>query len=249
MKNNERILIGKGRISSIYSDGFYAYKRYPDDYELAWIENEVKIQNEIANHTNLPVIKYELIESNKEIKMEMIQGITLRERMQKQGYKDGLKDLISIQKSIHQFTNLNLPKAKDVFERRIKASNIDQSLKEKALKSLHLVEDKTNLCHFDLHFENIMYEDKKTYIIDWPDAKLASPILDITRSYIIMLEFVPSIAKKYLKSVEENFNVKVTEMNQILSCIAAIRLTETNDKNFKNILKDMINGKLQLTIK
>lgn len=242
-----RQLIGKGRISSIYTDGFYAYKTYPSDYKLSWIEDEVNIQNEISKKTDLPVINYELDRANKEIKMDMIKGITLADKMRHEGYKNGLKDLIEIQKRIHSFTNLNLPKASLVFKSRINDANLDESFKVKALKSLYSIEEKSALCHFDLHFENIMFEGEKLYIIDWVDAKLSNPILDITRSYIIMREFIPSIASKYLKLVKENFNVTIDEMNKILPFIAAIRLTETTNEKFKKSLVDMINGNLVLS--
>jgi hypothetical protein len=39
----ERTLIGRGRVSEIYTDGLYAYKTFQDDYPESWKIYEVKI--------------------------------------------------------------------------------------------------------------------------------------------------------------------------------------------------------------
>lgn len=246
MEEKERQLIGKGRISSIYSDGVNAYKTFPKNYNLDWINYEVIVQNEIYKNTKLSVVKYEINENAKEIKMDLIKGITLANRMRIDKYKNGLQDLVNIQKMIYSYSDLNIPNAHDAFIVRINNSNLDKSIKENVIESLKSIERKNILCHFDLHFENIMFDGERYFIIDWVDAKLANPSLDVARSYIIFKEFIPSLADEYIKLVNSEISISKEEINKALPIIAAIRLLETDNSKFKETLKAMINGDLKL---
>ena len=240
MIDKERKLIGKGRVSSIYSDGLNAFKTYPSDYSLDWIMYEYKIHNEVYKKTNLPLLKYELIESDKEIKMDIINGLSLADRMRKQKYLYGLDDLISLQKDIFKYSDLNIPDAFATFEKRIKESNLEDAIKDKALQSLYSIEKMNILCHFDLHFENIMYDGNKYFIIDWVNALLSNPILDIARVYIILKQYAKRLAYKYLNNVTKQLNINKIDVIKSLPIIASLRLLENDDISFNKTLIELI---------
>lgn len=241
---NERKIIGKGRISTVYSDSIYAYKTFDSSYPKSWIKYEVHVQNEIKDKTNLPVLTYELNEKQNEIKMDLICGTTLADRIRNDGYKHSVEDLIMLQKSIFQYENLDLVDAYSSFEKIIQDSNLDAKLKDQAIKSLYSIEKKSRLCHLDFHFENIMYDQKNYYIIDWVNAKLGNPILDIARSYIILKQFAQRLSKKYLKLITNEMEIQLEDVYKVLPAIAAIRFLEMESNSFSQTLISMIKGEL-----
>lgn len=194
MMINERKLIGKGRVSSIYSDGQKAYKTYPTSYPFSWIKHEFEIQAEITSKTKLPVLRYELLENDREIKMDIIAGLSLADRMRKQKYPNGLIDLVDLQVSTYEYSSLELSDSFEDYKKYIKNSLIDESLKAKALDSLSCIKKMSILCHFDFHFENVMFDGEKYYIIDWVNAKLGNPVMDIARTYIILKQYAMRLA-------------------------------------------------------
>lgn len=240
IKGNYRKLIGKGRISEVYLDNGYAYKTFPNNYPPSWIEYEVSIQNEIYDNTKLPVIQHEFLYDKKEIKMKYINGIELAERIKNQKYKNGLEDLIKLQKKVYEYKSLNLPNAHDSFERRIINSSLEEKIKEIALKSLRQIEKQNFLCHFDLHFSNLMYDGTEYYIIDWINAKLANPILDIAHTFIILKQYVSRYANKYLKMIAKEMNLKESDILKAVPIMASLRLLDGDINDFNKKLIQMI---------
>lgn len=240
MERKARKLIAQGRVGKIYFDGEFVYKTFPQDYDLSWILYEVNVQNEIAKNTNLPVLTYELLEQNREIKMPYIPGVELTQRIQKENYKHGLEDFIALQTSVFEYQGLHLHNAHDEFVLRINQSSLDDQIKSKALASLALIERKNQLCHFDMHFSNIMFDGSKYYIIDWVNAKLGNPILDITRSYVILRQYVKRWANKYLRMICKEMNLKKEDCMKAIPIIAALRILESEDMGFIDELKEMV---------
>lgn len=238
--NLNRKLIGSGKIANIYLDNGYAYKSFRDEYPLEWIAYEVNIQNEIHDNTKLCIPKAELLNDIKEIKMEYIQGYTLAERMRKEKYKFALEDLVDIQLSIYKYSDLKLDHSHEVFTQQIKASTLDSELKEKALHTLTIIEKKNILCHFDIHFLNIMFDQSDYYIIDWVNAKLGNPILDIARTYVILKQYAQRLANKYLKMMVHKGHFQMEELQNAISLMAILRLLEGDVGAFREKLMDLI---------
>ena len=68
MNNNEKVLIGQGKVSKVYLIEGAAYKCFPTSYPLSWIKYEVTIQNEIVSKTKLPILSYDYVNNSREIK-------------------------------------------------------------------------------------------------------------------------------------------------------------------------------------
>ncbi|MFL2095292.1 aminoglycoside phosphotransferase family protein [Marinilactibacillus psychrotolerans] len=236
----KRKLVGKGAVSNIYLDNGFAYKVYSEEYPLDWIEYEVNIQREVIQKTKLRVPNVEFLKNNREIKMDYIDGYTLGERMRKEKYKASLDDLVAIQLSIHQYSHLNLPQSHEVFQKQLEESDLDESLKNKALKILQQIQIKQNLCHFDFHFLNIMYDHKDYYIIDWVNAKLGNPTMDIARTYVILKQYAQRLANRYLKLIVEKENFNIDEIRLAIPLMATLRLLEDDTVSFRDTLLELI---------
>lgn len=236
----ERNLIGKGRIAHILSDGRYAYKTYPEEFPTSWIRYEVDIQNEIKKNTTLDVLSFKYLEEQREVQMGLIKGITLADRMRKFKYKNGLEDMIHLQIKTFDFEDLNLPIAYDAFKDQLLNSHLKQDIKDKALNSLAKIKPIKKLCHFDFHLENIMFDQERYIIIDWVNAKLGHPVMDIARSYIIFKQHAKRLANKYLRLITKEMKIGVEEVYDALPIMAALRMLETDDELFILELEKMV---------
>lgn len=233
--------IAKGTVSDIYRDDTHVYKQYQNSYPLQWIEYEANVQNIVHSHTSLPVSACEFLKDTRQILMPFIEGCTLGYRMQKLKYKDGLNDLISLQHSVHQFESLDLESAHDVFATRIQNATIDHDVKTKALDSLSHIEVKHNLCHFDFHFLNVMFDGEKYHIIDWVNAKIGNPILDIARTYIILKQYATRLSGKYLKQMIVSNSYDQGTIKDAIYVMATLRMLESDSKGFMPQLTQLMN--------
>lgn len=240
----EKKLIGQGRTANVYLYNGEAYKEYAEDHPVEWIKYEVGIQNEVAKKTNLPVFEYTFTSNPHVIKMPYINGCELTYRMRKEKYKNGVEDLVNLQMEIYKYSKLDIPSAFEVYAARINKSKLEDDIKQKALKSLSMIEVKEVLCHLDFHFSNIMYDGNKYYIIDWTNAKLGNPIMDIARTYIIIRQYAFRLSGKYLKLIAKKMKIKIEEIKKAIPLMAALRLLETDGFVFNDQLRAMINEKI-----
>ncbi|MFA5526147.1 MAG: aminoglycoside phosphotransferase family protein [Acholeplasmataceae bacterium] len=238
----EKELIGKGRISKVYKVNGDAIKTFPEDYPIAWIVYEVNLQNEIYQHTQLPVIKYRYEEGSRDIKMPFLDGIELTTRMIRDKYKGGLDDLIQLQLSIYQYKGLNLSNAHDDYPKRLMDSDLDDAIKKIALEAFQTIEKKDVLCHFDFHFSNIMYVNHQYIIIDWVNAKLANPILDVARTYVILKQYLKRSANKYLRNMAKHLEIERLSFEPAIKVMAALRMLEPDTKERMKVLDDLVFG-------
>lgn len=240
MNNNQKVLIGQGKVSKVYLIEGAAYKCFPASYPLSWIKYEVKIQNEIVSKTKLPILSYEYVNNSREIKMPYIKGVDLTYRVRVEKYKTGLEDLIGLQKQVYEYQNIDLLQAHDVFFETLNKSNLDDSIKKIGIDALNEVDIKNNLCHFDLHFSNIMYDHNNYLIIDWANAKLGNPILDIARTYVILRQYAFRLSDKYLKMISKELDIKLIAFAQAIKAMAVLRLIEMSDDEPKQRILDLI---------
>ena len=233
------IKLGEGISATVYSDGKYAYKKYRPNYSVENMKFEVYVQNQIYEHTNLNVAKYEIVDE--QIKLTLINGMHLAERLIKENYVQGLQDFIDLQCMIFKYTDLALADAYETFAAQIKETKIDEALKNKALKSIDKIEKTHHLCHFDYHPENIMYHDDVPYIIDWTNAKMGNPVMDIASTFIIFRLYANDYADLYLNAMlSKGFDLE--KIKDALPVMAFIRLRENKDQNLDQPLKNFING-------
>lgn len=232
--------IGQGKIASVLSDGIYAYKVFPSWYPSECIKEEVRVYKEIRKHTSLHIVDCELLNENHAIKMSLVKGETIAHKMKKEKFPLGIETLIQNQSQIFQYQGLDLEDAFLSFESRINESSLDYNIKAKALKSLHSIERRNILCHFDLHLENIMMSEECIVIIDWVNAKLGNPVMDIARTYIILLQYVKRKANLYLKEICKVLDYDTNDVMNAVPLMAALRLLENDANSFHETLKQLV---------
>lgn len=231
--------IGEGKTATVYSDGEYAYKKYHQHYDKNNIHYEVNVQNEIYNKTKLNVAKYEIVED--QIKMTLFHGVTLADRILVEHYPYWLEDFVDLQSQTYEYEDLELHQSYPIYEKQITASSLNETLKKSALESLARIDKLSVLCHFDFHPLNILYDQEKYYIIDWTNAKLGHPAMDIASTYIIFRQFLPNQADDYITMILAKTGIKMLDVLKSLPVMSFIKLRENEDPEQELLLTSFIN--------
>lgn len=236
--DGSQIEIGHGAQAKVYKYKDDAYKVYNKDYPKEWIDGEYFIQQEICK-TNLPVVHYFETSEPNIIKMNLIDGITLAERMQNEGYLGATHDIVQIHKEIHSYSDIKIPLFSSFAVKDLEHMAVETYKKEKALRYINQIEDTHTLLHLDLHFLNIMYANEKYYIIDWINARLGNPVYDYARTYIIMNEFVPELGKKYLELIFTENKIDDLAFRKALYVMALLRVKEVSNEATNKLIAEL----------
>ena len=230
--------IGEGKTAEIYSDGRHAYKKLRSQYDIGYINYEVKIQNEIYNKTDLNVCHYEIEDDM--IKMPLIGGVEFADLIRIEKYKKWLDDFTDLQCETYTYKDLDLPDAYKVFKDQIESSNLDHIYKLKALESLGKIDKTYHLCHLDFHPLNIKYDQNEYYILDWTNAKLANPAMDIASTYIIFKLYLKRQANKYLNIMVKKTGYQKKDIKDAIPLMAFVKLRKNDVLEHEQLLKDLI---------
>ena len=237
----DRILIGKGAMSSVFLWNKKAYKCFDDNYPKTWIDYEYKVQNEICK-SKLNVPKYYKCSFKNTIKMDYIDGKTTADMISIYGKDKVLEDFINYQEKIHEVKDLDLEELSSFLRKQIRKANITDIQKKNALAYLTEInktkEDKV-LCHMDYHFLNTMYMNEEIYVIDWIDAKIGKAILDYARTYVITYEYAPGFKNKYLKQILKRNNYNKELFKKAVYVNAINRIVEHDSKRIRKLLDEL----------
>jgi len=82
--------------------------------------------------------------------------------------------------------------------------------------------------------------DGSYHIIDWVNAKLGNKVMDIARTYIILVQYAKILSDRYLNKITQKLNINVQDVYNAIPLMAALRLHEMDSKAFNNDLQQMI---------
>lgn len=234
----ERIQIGKGEMATTYLWNGYAYKCFKEGYPKKWMAYEASIQRAISQ-THLLVPHYYESEFPNSIKMDYIEGINRGERMQSEGYQNDLEDLLDLMAQIHKVRDIEIPLLKPTLLKEIEKADIEEVIKQQALRYIESIEDGRCLCHLDFHPSNVMYVDGHNYMIDWMTAKLGNPIYDYARTYVILYEIPYPLDTLYMNLLEQEQKIDMDILYKAILVMAVQRLNEHNNETIRRLIKDI----------
>ena len=81
-----------------------------------------------------------------------------------------------------------------------------------------------------------MYDHSEYSIIDWVNAKLGNPVLDIARTYIILKQYAQRIANKYLKIISKKGGYELEGIKMAIPLMAILRMLETDAESYHGSL-------------
>lgn len=231
-------IIGRGAQAVVYYWQGFAYKVYPEQYPKEWINHELQVQD-VVSRLSLPVVQYESTDDPCVIRMDFIDGITLADRIRRDGYKQGMQDMIMLQKQIHRQMDLQLPDLKQYARYDLDHMTIEAAQKDKALAYLDDIPNRSNLLHFDFHPLNILYAQERYVVIDWINARLGHPVFDFARSYVILNEFAYRLSGKYLSLIRKDKDLDLTDLDKAIYVMALLRTRERVSEATLKLIHDL----------
>jgi thiamine kinase-like enzyme len=224
-----KTIIGKGHTSEVYKEDDRAYKIYPFDFPLEVIEEELRVNQIIAQHTQLPMDPLVATDSPYVLQMKFFGMETLTSKMLNRE-KNVVEDLVNLQMSVFQYRDLPLHNIHERYHRRISASQqLTQEQKNIALRVLSELAYQPTLAHMDFHPNNLIFYDGQYWILDWVNAGCANPLLCIARTYILLHYHAQRRAQKYLSYMSKKNGWSKQLIREVAIIQAAHRITETDD--------------------
>ena len=222
-------IIGHGAQADVIEYYGYAYKLYKNTYPSEWIAFE-KDQQKAVNMAGLSPIRYYDTDDDHMIKMDLIRGVMLETKM-KEGFEGGFDTIAEAFRRIHNadISNIDMPRMIDTLrfvmteEECTKAAPVIEHLSEKY---------KSCICHLDMHFQNIMIPDDGSdfIIIDWMNTRIAPPVFDYARTYVVIEEFVKELIPYYQSAIAEDISKLGITDQDMEDAISVIRIIRNHEK-------------------
>lgn len=195
-------IIGKGAQAEVLLYHEFAYKVYNQSYPTEWIAFE-KQQQQAVNKAGLCPVKYYDTDDPHIIKMDLVVGEQL-DKAPEEGFRLLAKAFCFVHEA--DASNTTIPPLSDTAglmlsdEEKAEVIPVIDRLSQKY---------KSCICHLDMHFLNIMIPndttliaDKINYtIIDWMNTRVAPPVFDYARTYVIFNEFAKEALEFYKAAV------------------------------------------------
>ena len=199
-------IIGKGAQAEVLLYHGFAYKVYNQSYPAEWIEFE-KQQQQAVNKSGLCPVKYYDTDESYIIKMDLVEGDQLEKSVPK-APEEGFKLLAKVFRFVHEADASNTTIPPLIATAGLMLSDEEKSEVLPAIERL-TQKYKSCICHLDMHFLNIMIPndtalvaDKINYtIIDWMNSRVAPPVFDYARTYVIFNEFAKEALEFYKAAV------------------------------------------------
>ncbi len=185
-------LIGKGMTAEVYEWGKdKVLKLYFNKFGEDWVQYEAKIGTAV-HEAGVPSPEvFDIVDVNgrKGIVFQRITGSSMAKHLMTEPWNlySYTRQLAGLQFKIHQCPAYGLPSQTERYAVRINSSNkILGSREQKILNYIDSLPDGSNVCHGDLHFNNIIVSGKKLIPIDWTNAYRGNPLGDVARTCLMM---------------------------------------------------------------
>ena len=221
--------IGKGAQAEVVCYQGYAYKIYRPSYPSEWIAFEKK-QQQAVNQAGLSGVRYYDTDDDHIVKMDLIDGVTLESRAQ-----EGDSGIWEILADAFRFVHDKPVEGVDMPPFAVTAvMGLSEEEKKTVMPIIERLSAKmeTRICHFDLHFLNVMIPNNGPdyIIIDWMNARLAPLVFDYARTYVIFEEFSKVALDIYVKRVLPQMWATGVSENDFYDAVKVCRVVRQQEK-------------------
>ena len=243
MENMElKNLISSSETVDVYRVGDMAVKLFKEGCRKTMTLYEALTHSRVEDTgLNIPTIREVAVINNRwAIKMDLIEGKTLADAMKEdpEHMDDYLNQMMDIQLEIHSKKVPKLSKLKDKLARQINELDcIDDVKRYEILTRLESMPKHIKLCHGNFVPENIIINDKGTFVVDWVAARQGNASADVAKTYLLLSLTAPDFAEKYLNLFCEKTNTSKKYVQDWLPIVAAARLTENKPEERDLLMK------------
>ena len=203
-------IIGRGAQAEVFLYHGFVYKVYKPAYPTEWIDFEKHQQGEV-NRAGLCSVRYYDTDDSHIIKMDFIDGETLEDKINnciKENPSELSKVIESYKLLAHAFRFVHAADIQGLIIPHLRDTAAMGLSSDDGKKMLTIIERLSGkmeqcICHLDMHFLNIMLpRDNSEYkIIDWMNARIAPPVFDYARTYVVLDEFSKEALEIYKQIV------------------------------------------------
>ena len=187
--------IAIGNTAEVYDiEPGWVLKLFHNSYSRGAVEYEHRVHQAVyAAGIPVPQARDEIVECEGRfgILYEKVAGDPMARILERKPWRfvTYARKLAELQVAMHArpVTAEGLSTMKERLARKMeRAVSLPQDVHAAALEVLQTLPDGDRLCHGDYHFENILVDGEKFYIIDWVDATVGSPVGDVARTSVII---------------------------------------------------------------
>ena len=228
-------IIGKGAQAEVLLYHGFAYKVYNQSYPAEWIAFE-KQQQQAVNKAGLCPVNYYDTDDPHIIKMDLVEGEQL-EKSVPNAPEQGFKLLAKAFRFVHDADSSNTTIPPLSATAGLMLSDEEKSQVLPVIERLSQ-KYKSCICHLDMHFLNIMIPDDEELvadkidytIIDWMNTRLAPPVFDYARTYVIFNEFAKEAVEFYKMAVwQDVLSLGITE-NDFYEAVKVCEILRNHEK-------------------
>ena len=221
--------IGHGAQAEVLLYHGFAYKVYKPSYPAGWISFEIENQK-MVNKTGLCPVKYYKTDDTHIIKMDYVEGEILEKSISEDPHKY-FAMLAQAFRQIHaaDTSGIEIPSFLLTIETMLTTEE-----KAKALPTVERLSQKYKsvICHLDLHFLNIMLAPNKRdfTVIDWITARLAPPVFDYARTWIIFNEASKEAVDFYMQTIWKDVQALGISEDDFYEAVEVSKIIRSHEK-------------------
>ncbi len=222
-------IIGHGAQAEVLLYHGFAYKVYKPSYPAGWISFEIENQK-MVNKTGLCPVKYYKTDDTHIIKMDYVEGEILEKSISEDPHKY-FSMLAQAFRQIHaaDTSGIEIPS----FLLTIETMLTDEE-KAKVLPTVERLSQKYKsvICHLDLHFLNIMLAPNKRdfTVIDWITARLAPPVFDYARTWVIFNEASKEAVDFYMQTIWKDVQALDISEDDFYEAVEVSKIIRSHEK-------------------
>jgi hypothetical protein len=188
-------LIGSGRTAEVFEDDGYALKLFYPSTSSGLCAHEARVAAEVAGCEAAPAFYgTRTIGDRQGLLFERLPGRTLAQiaASADASLTDLAEQLARVHVEIHANTGEGLATMADAFEHRVDGFEGLSAAGRGRLRGFLCEDEGRQLCHGDLHPENVLQgDDGRLRVIDWTNAYAGSPTSDVLRSQYMLRHGLP----------------------------------------------------------
>ena len=241
MKLNQENLIASSQLVDIYRCGNTCIKLFKEGVRKTNPLYEALTHSRVED-TGLPVpVIHELsvIDGRWAIHMDLIEGKTLASLMQEhpENMEQYLGEMVEIQMQIHSKQVPKLSSLKDKMSRQINSLPIDEVKKYELLTRLESMPKHNKLCHGNFMPENIIYNEKGMYVVDWIGARQGNASADVGRTYLLLCLQDQKVADRYLELFCQKSGTDLRYVQRGVPIVAAAHLPDAKAQEYDFLMR------------
>ncbi len=224
----------------IYREGDQLIKKFGPSFTKSDILNEALNQSRIEE-TGLKIPHLQevrLLDDERMIVMDYIEGTTLQELMDKNPEKmdEYLDRFIDLQLSVHGKRSPLLNEMHDKMRRKIRETDLNATIRYELESRLAGMPRHRKICHGDFNPSNIIITDEdEAYILDWSHVTQGNASHDVIRTYLdFYLDDKIDLAEKYRDRFAEKTDTALQYILKWTPIVAAEQLA--NDEENEDFL-------------